>query len=106
MLPLLEIEGLSIDFVSRHQQISAIKNVSFTVNRGQIVALVGESGSGKSVTSLSVLGLLPQPPAVYTHGRILFSENGNESIDLLVLSSVQSGTTAEGAIWALSTPIV
>ena len=44
---------------------------------------MGESGSGKSVTSLSVLGLLPQPPAIYTQGRILFSENGSESIDLL-----------------------
>jgi peptide/nickel transport system ATP-binding protein len=86
MLPLLEIEGLSIDFASRHQQTNAIKNVSFTVNRGEILALVGESGSGKSVTSLSVLGLLPQPPAIYTHGRILFSENGNESIDLLSAS--------------------
>jgi peptide/nickel transport system ATP-binding protein len=47
------------------------------------VALVGESGSGKSVTSLSVLQLLPQPPARYTGGHIYFSDGGEEPIDLL-----------------------
>ncbi|HEU4471251.1 MAG TPA: ABC transporter ATP-binding protein, partial [Flavisolibacter sp.] len=47
-----------------------------------ILALVGESGSGKSVTSLSILQLLPKPPASYG-GRIMFSENGDEPIDLL-----------------------
>jgi peptide/nickel transport system ATP-binding protein len=53
------------------------------VNRGEIVALVGESGSGKSVTSLSILQLLPQPPAVYTGGSILFSANGESAMNLL-----------------------
>ncbi len=53
------------------------------MNRGEIVAIVGESGSGKSVTSLSVLQLLPSPPARYSSGEILFSENGKEATDLL-----------------------
>ncbi len=47
------------------------------------MALVGESGSGKSVTSLSILQLLPSPPAKYTSGEIFFSENGQKIIDLL-----------------------
>jgi ABC-type microcin C transport system duplicated ATPase subunit YejF len=44
---------------------------------------VGESGSGKSVTSLSILKLLPEPPAHYPSGKIVFSEDGIEEIDLL-----------------------
>jgi peptide/nickel transport system ATP-binding protein len=51
------------------------------------VALVGESGSGKSVTALSILQLLPSPPAKYVNGQILFSESGVPPIDLLYLSS-------------------
>jgi len=48
-----------------------------------VVALVGESGSGKSVTSLSVLQLLPAPTARYSSGEILFSEDGLQTINLL-----------------------
>jgi peptide/nickel transport system ATP-binding protein len=83
MQPLLRIENLSIDFITEGQTTAAIKNISLQVNRGEILALVGESGSGKSVTSLSILQLLPQPPAVYANGSIHFSENGNETVDLL-----------------------
>lgn len=61
----------------------ALHHISFTVNRGEIVAIVGESGSGKSVTSMSVLQLLPAPPAKYANGTILFSESGSTPIDLL-----------------------
>ncbi|HUM65601.1 MAG TPA: ABC transporter ATP-binding protein, partial [Chitinophagaceae bacterium] len=57
--------------------------ISFSVHRGEIVALVGESGSGKSVTSLSVLQLIPAPPARYVSGKILFSEDGTSQDDLL-----------------------
>ena len=83
MSPLLEIKNLSVDFDSESGITHALKNISFTVNRGEVVALVGESGSGKSVTSLSILQLLPSPPAKYTTGAILFSENGDNAIDLL-----------------------
>jgi peptide/nickel transport system ATP-binding protein len=83
MMPLLSIQNLSVDFVSEATRSTAARNISFTVNKGEIVALVGESGSGKSVTSLSVLQLLPSPPAQYTSGQILFSENGTTSLNLL-----------------------
>lgn len=81
--PLLQINNLQVDFVTDIGTTTAVSNISLTVNRGEIVAIVGESGSGKSVTSLSVLQLLPKPPARYTNGEILFSAGGNESVNLL-----------------------
>ncbi len=86
MLPLLHIEDLSIEFISDGQSTPAVKNVSLQINKGEILALVGESGSGKSVTSLSILKLLPEPPARYTGGKIVFSEDGASSTDLLQAS--------------------
>ncbi|MEO8569689.1 MAG: ABC transporter ATP-binding protein [Ginsengibacter sp.] len=84
--PLLEITNLSVDFITGSGTISAIQNISFAVNKGETVAVVGESGSGKSVTSLSILQLLPSPPAKYKSGKILYSENGNSPVDLLTVS--------------------
>jgi len=83
--PLLEIKNLSVDFKTDLETFSAVKNISFTINKGETVAVVGESGSGKTVTSLSILQLLPSPPAIYKSGEIIFSENGDKSSDLLLL---------------------
>ncbi|HWH64073.1 MAG TPA: ABC transporter ATP-binding protein [Ginsengibacter sp.] len=81
--PVIQINNLSVDFVTDSAIFSAVKNISLTINKGETVAIVGESGSGKTVTSLSILQLLPSPPAEYKSGEILFSENGNERADLL-----------------------
>jgi peptide/nickel transport system ATP-binding protein len=83
MQPLLRIEDLSVDFIAESGVTHALQHISLSVSRGEVVAIVGESGSGKSVTSLSILQLLPSPPAKYSTGKILFAEDGNEWIDLL-----------------------
>ena len=61
--PLLEARNLSTHFHTDRGLFRAVDGVSFKVGRGETVGLVGESGCGKSVTSLSVMGLVPSPPA-------------------------------------------
>jgi microcin C transport system ATP-binding protein len=75
---LLSVEDLSVSFGVGAREVKAVRNVSFTVDKGETVALVGESGSGKTVTALSVLKLLPYPKAWHPSGKILF-----RGIDLL-----------------------
>ncbi|MEO2038845.1 MAG: ATP-binding cassette domain-containing protein, partial [Martelella sp.] len=55
--PLLDVQGLSISFATDRGRVKAIDDVSFRVEKGEILSIVGESGSGKSVTLLSLLGL-------------------------------------------------
>jgi len=83
MHPLLRIENLTVEFGSEAGTIKAAKKVSFSAGRGEILAIVGESGSGKTVTALSILQLLPSPPANYQTGKILFSADGLQPEDLL-----------------------
>ena len=86
-LPLLQIKNFSVDFVTESGTTTAVKNISIQINHGETVAIVGESGSGKTVTSLSILQLLPSPPAKYKSGEILFSDNGKDSLDILKLTN-------------------
>ncbi len=65
-IPLLEVRNLAVSFGA----VSAVKQVSFTLRRGETLALVGESGSGKSVSALSILRLLPYPHAWHPGGSI------------------------------------
>ncbi|HRX93518.1 MAG TPA: ABC transporter ATP-binding protein [Chitinophagaceae bacterium] len=83
MAALLEIKDLSVDFKTSTETVNALRNISFKVNKNEIVALVGESGSGKSVTSLSILQLVPAPPAIYSSGEIVFHGSNNSATDLL-----------------------
>jgi peptide/nickel transport system ATP-binding protein len=83
--PLLQLKDFSVDFVTESGTTSAVKKISFEINRGETVAIVGESGSGKTVTSLSILQLLASPPAKYKSGEILFSEDGISSVNLIHL---------------------
>src|SRR2546421_5072979 len=66
--PLLDVRDLSVAFGA----MSAVDRISFSIKRGECVALVGESGSGKSVSALSVLKLLPYPTASHPSGTIHF----------------------------------
>jgi ABC-type dipeptide/oligopeptide/nickel transport system ATPase component len=69
--PLLEIKNLSIHFTGE-RKVEAVKDVSFSLKKGETLAIVGESGSGKSVTALSLTRLLPEPPAKYVSGEVLW----------------------------------
>jgi len=70
--PLLSVRDLSVAFTQGGRVTTAVDHISFDIARGETVALVGESGSGKSVSALSVLKLLPYPPASHPSGQILF----------------------------------
>ncbi|WP_029097334.1 ABC transporter ATP-binding protein [Brevibacillus thermoruber] len=70
--PLLEIENLQTHFFTDRGQIPAVDGVSIRVNKGEVVGIVGESGCGKSVTSLSVMRLVPNPPGKIVGGSIRF----------------------------------
>lgn len=72
MTPLLEITHLKTAFKSPHGTVRAVDDVSLTIHEGQVLGIVGESGCGKSVLALSVLRLLPMPPAFFAGGQILF----------------------------------
>jgi oligopeptide/dipeptide ABC transporter ATP-binding protein len=69
---LLEIEDLHVQFNLRSATVFAVNGVSLRLRRGETLGIVGESGSGKSVTAMSVLRLLPGPPATATRGSIRF----------------------------------
>ncbi|TXD43781.1 ABC transporter ATP-binding protein [Lujinxingia vulgaris] len=69
---ILKVDGLKTYFYTDDGVLPSVDGVSFEIKRGRTLGLVGESGSGKSVTSLSVLRLIPQPPGKIVDGQILF----------------------------------
>jgi peptide/nickel transport system ATP-binding protein len=79
-MKLLEINKLKTYFHTRSETVRAVDDISFSINKGEIVGVVGESGSGKSVTCHTMLGLLPQPPARIEGGGIHFK--GEDLVNL------------------------
>ena len=79
-MALLEIQGLKTHFKTDDGWLHAVDGVDLHIDAGETLSVVGESGCGKSVTSLSIMRLLPEPPARIEAGRILF-----EGVDLLAL---------------------
>jgi microcin C transport system ATP-binding protein len=73
-MSLLAVRNLAVSFTVDDVEVAAVRAVSFTVDRGQTLALVGESGSGKSVTALSIMQLLPYPRARHPAGSIVFQD--------------------------------
>ncbi len=68
----LRVDGLKTSFYTREGIVRAVDDVSFDLHKGETLCIVGESGCGKSVTALSILGLLPKPPAKIEGGQVLF----------------------------------
>lgn len=68
-VPLLEVQGLSVEFQQRRQRLQALDGISFTLDAGEVLGFVGESGAGKSLTGAAIMGLL-EPPGRISAGRI------------------------------------
>ena len=82
---LLEIRDLRINFASDEGEVQAVKGISFDLFRGETLGIVGESGSGKSVTSLSIMRLIPTPPGKIESGSITYYTPDNQAINILEL---------------------
>jgi len=86
-VPVLDVRHLSVQFKTDSGLIQAVRDISFQVPRGQTLGIVGESGSGKSVTVLSVMDLVPNPPGEVTGGEIFFHTDGQTpAVDLRSLA--------------------
>lgn len=77
---LMDVQNLKTIFKTDEGIVKAVNNISFTVNRRESLGIVGESGSGKSVTNLSIMGLIPQPPGKIESGKVFF--NGRDILNI------------------------
>ena len=81
--PLLEVKNLVTQFKTETEFVKAVNDVSFTLYKGKTIGIVGESGSGKSVTSLSIMNLIPNPPGKITSGQIIYHGKNNQPVNLV-----------------------
>lgn len=81
--PLLEVKNLVTQFKTEEEYIKAVNDISFTLHKGETIGIVGESGSGKSVTSLSIMQLIPNPPGKITSGEIIYHTKDGRTVDLV-----------------------
>src|SRR5512145_1944528 len=77
---LLDVKGLKTHFFTDEGVVRAVDGVDFHIDKGETLGIVGESGCGKSVTALSIMRLIPQPPGRITEGRIMY--DGKNLLDL------------------------
>ncbi|MDA8441631.1 MAG: ABC transporter ATP-binding protein [Peptococcaceae bacterium] len=111
---LLEVKGLSTEFKLKRGIVKAVDNISFTIDKGEILAIVGESGSGKSVTSLSIMGLLQKPGRI-AGGEILFKTQDLNKLSQKELQKIrgnkismifQEPMTSLNPVWRIKTQIM
>ncbi len=84
---LLEVKNLVTEFKSEGERMKAVNDVSFTLHKGETIGIVGESGSGKSVTSLSIMQLIPNPPGRVSGGEILYHSKNEGVVNFRNLSA-------------------
>ncbi|MBC8288076.1 MAG: ABC transporter ATP-binding protein [Nitrospinae bacterium] len=92
--PELDIQNLKISFSTPRGKLTAVNGISFQLNQGEALALVGESGCGKTVSALSILRLLPEPPAEISSGKILFSGQNLLSLNAKTLQDLRGRSIA------------
>jgi oligopeptide/dipeptide ABC transporter ATP-binding protein len=88
-MALLEVRDLTTHFFTRQGVVRAVDGVSFAVEQGKTLGIVGESGCGKSVTALSIMGLIPRPPARIVNGAVIFEGRDLTKLDEGELESVR-----------------
>lgn len=93
-MPLLEVDNLTTHFHTREGVVKAVDGISFSVDRGETLAIVGESGSGKSVACYSLLKLIPQPPGKIVAGRALFEGSDLLKADNKTLQQIRGNDIA------------
>lgn len=81
--PLLEVKNLVTAFKTEDEYVKAVNDISFTLHQGETIGIVGESGSGKSVTSLSIMQLIPNPPGKVIGGEIIYRTKAGKTVDLV-----------------------
>jgi peptide/nickel transport system ATP-binding protein len=86
--PLLQIQHLDVDYGLGDQAVRAVKDVSLTLYRGEVLGLAGESGSGKSTLAYGMTRLLP-PPGVVAGGRVIYHPRNEPPVDVLALSHAE-----------------
>src|SRR5215210_1100073 len=91
---LLEVRDLHTHFFTREGVVRAVDGISFDVDRGKTIGIVGESGCGKSVTALSIMGLIPRPPAKIVAGEVLFEGRDLSKLDDRQLQNVRGRQVA------------
>jgi oligopeptide transport system ATP-binding protein len=94
LAPLLDVNNLTTRFKTKEGYVKAVNGVSFQIDQGEAIGIVGESGSGKSVTSLSIMRLLPTPPAEITDGSVLFDDKDLVDLNESEMRQVRGGKIA------------
>lgn len=82
---ILQVKNLQTHFHNESGVVKAVDDISFNLRRGETIGIVGESGSGKSVTSLSIMRLIPNPPGFIAGGEILFNSSTKGTLNLTTL---------------------
>lgn len=90
--PVLEIKNLSVDYGYDEDPTHVLRQVSLTLNRGEVLGLAGESGCGKSTLAYAATRLLP-PPGLITGGEVIFTDRGGQQTDILTLSDADLRAT-------------